>query len=248
MEIEQLLQDIEKKIRSEEEETYFSVHAVRYRYTIEAVQRLARGERLTILDIGCFPYHICAILKRLGHTVFGISSMHEPVEKKNVAVLNVEKEKFSYKDSSFDLVLFNEVLEHLSQSPVLALLEMRRVLKKDGLLMVTTPNITRSINRVKSLFGYSTMYPIDVFFEENGRGNEIHHRHNREYTLAELCQLLTKTSWQIVEKNRFISYTPFRKRTLAADPLWLWGVKFLNYVFMLLFPPLRDTLFVVAKK
>lgn len=248
MDIEQLLQDIEKKIRSEEEETYFSVHAVRYRHTIKAVQRLARGERLTILDIGCFPYHVALALERLGHRVFGISSFHEPVKRRNIAVLNVERDSFPHKDDFFDLILFNEVLEHLPQSPILALLEMRRVLKKDGFLMVTTPNIARSINKVKSLFGYSIMYPIDVFFEENGRGNDIYHRHNREYTLAELCQLLTKTSWQIVEKNRFISYTPFRKRTLAADPLWLLGVKFLNYVFMLLFPPLRDTLFVVAKK
>lgn len=242
-----VLEEIERSIQSDYERSYFFTHSVRYQYIFKKVQLIAKDKRLKILDIGCFPYHIGKALELLGHTVYGIASKHEPVKNKNISILNIEEDSFPYKDNFFDLVLCNEVIEHLPQSPVLMLQEIYRVTKKGGFLMVTTPNIARSINRAKLLVGESIMYPIDVYFEEGGKGNNIYHRHNREYVLNELGMLLKKTGWYIKEANFFISYTPFRKRTVP-DVWWLLLGKFMNYLFMLVFPALRDTLFIVGKK
>ncbi len=245
--VNQLLQHIEIKIPNQEEHGYFLTHSIRYEYLLSHIATLAKEKKLTILDIGCFPYHMGRALELMGHMVYGIASEHEKVTQKNVSTLNIEKDSFPYKDNFFDIILFSEVLEHLPQSPVFPLIEMHRVTKKGGLVIISTPNIARSINRVKLLFGKSIMYPLDVYFDEGGRGNLIYHRHNREYTLSELTTLLHRTKWEIEHGGYFISYTPFRKR-LIADSFLLKTVKMANYLTMLPIPSLQDTLFVVGRK
>ncbi len=245
--IKTTLSTIEDSIRSEEERGYFWTHEVRYLHTLLEIQKIANRRSLTILDIGCFPYHIGFALEEAGHKVFGISSYHEKVKKDNVVVINIETEKFPYKNNFFDLVLCNEVIEHLPQSPIPMLSEIYRVAKKDGFLMVTTPNIARSINRAKLLLGKSIMYPVSVYFEGNGKGNNIYHRHNREYTYRELCFLFKNTGFAIDQAKTFISYTPFRKRKIA-DRLLIHIGKVINYYLMQIIPSLRDTLLVVGRK
>ena len=234
-----------QKISSEKE--YFWTHQVRYAVILKHIEKLSRGKKLRILDIGCFPYHIGAALEALGHDVYGIASEHEPVKKKNVKVLNIETQQFPFDNNFFDMVLCNEVIEHLVQSPLIPLREIYRVTKKGGYLMVTTPNIARSINRTKLLLGKTIMFPFSVYFENDGKGNNIYHRHNREFTLNELRTLFTETSWNIEKSGYFISYTPFRKR-LEPDSFPVFLAKLANYWLMLLFPFLQDTLIVVGKK
>ncbi len=244
--INEILQTVEDNL-SEKERQYFWTHSVRYSRIILQIERIAKGKKLTLLDIGCFPYHVGKALELLGHTVYGISSYHEPITSKRIVVLNIENEKFPFKTNFFDIVLCNEVIEHLPQSPILMLREIYRVTKKGGILMVTTPNIARSINRGKLLIGKSIMYPPSVYFEEDGKGNTLYHRHNREYTLKELQILFRKTDWHIDTETYFISYTPFRKRLLPDSSLLVCG-KYLNFLLMQLYPPLQDTLLILGKK
>lgn len=245
--LDYLLKNLGNVLKDDQEKSYFLTHNVRYKFIIKNVQKISSGKKLKILDIGCFPYHIGKILEDLGHEVYGISSYHEQIKRENIKILNIDKEKLPFDNNFFDLVLFNEVLEHLVQSPIKVLNEIYRIIKKDGFLILTTPNIARSINRFKLFFGKTVMYPIDVFFEENGKGNNIYHRHNREYALEELKSLLKNTNWHIKESKYFISYSPFRKR-LKSDPFLLFIIKLLNYILMLFLPSLRDTLFVIGKK
>ena len=53
-------------------------------------------------------------------------------------VLDMNKDQLPFEDSSFDLVILSEVLEHL-YNPFNAINEAVRVLRKDGLLYVSTP-------------------------------------------------------------------------------------------------------------
>jgi len=202
---------------------------------------------MTILDVGCFPYHIGTALELQGHEVFGISSPHEPVKRRNVAILNAESEEFPFCDESFDLVLFNEVIEHLPQSPIPALKEIHRVTRKRGCLMITTPNIARSVNKARILIGKTITYPIDELLMREGKGENIYYRHNREYTLQELCKILEETSWHIFAKGYCISYTAFRRR-FRPESQWVRVGRALNHFLMHVIPPVRDTLFVVAEK
>lgn len=247
MEVSRVLETVKSSIRDAEEYSYFLTHSVRYFWVLEKICEIAKGRRLTILDIGCFPYHIGLALELLGHQVYGIASYHEPIKKKNVFIVDIENEEFPFKINFFDMVLMSEVIEHLSQSPIFSIKEAKRVLKKDGKMIVTTPNIARSINRIKLLLGKTIMFPVDVYFENEGKGNVIYHRHNREYTKEELLGLFKKIGWNTIEGGSFISYTPYRKRVIP-DPLVLKIVKYINYFFMYIIPSFQDSLFIIAKK
>ena len=66
---------------------------------------------------------------------------------------DLNSDRLPFQDNYFDLVLLSEVIEHLV-NPDNALKEAHRVLKSNGILIVTTPNLSSWMNRVYLLFGY----------------------------------------------------------------------------------------------
>lgn len=59
-------------------------------------------------------------------------------------------EKFPYKDKTFDYVVLTEVIEHL-ENPHQTVRECNRILKPNGKVIITTPNITNIFSRLKFL-------------------------------------------------------------------------------------------------
>jgi SAM-dependent methyltransferase len=95
---------------------------------------------------------------------------------------NTEDDAFPFESASFDVVLFCEVIEHLQSDPIKVLLEIKRVLKPSGHLILTTPNVSRLENVCRMLAGANIYDPFS--------GYGPYGRHNREYNKHELAQLL----------------------------------------------------------
>ncbi len=119
---------------------------------------------------------------------------------------NVELDALPYDSGFFDLVTCFECIEHLRATPRPLLDQIRRVLRPDGRLLLTTPNIVGSRAMIRLLAG---KHP-----QENPR----YHRdpaygviHPKEYTLRELTALLDSRGLEVVEKGSLY----FRRRTLA---------------------------------
>ena len=105
-----------------------------------------------ILDIGCAAngglWHK-RIQKLTSGKVWGVDidiNGLKQMKAPRLTCANVQYLPFS--DGEFDLVIMGELLEHL-WDPMSALLEAWRVLKRDGMLVVTTPN-AYSLNRILS--------------------------------------------------------------------------------------------------
>lgn len=96
--------------------------------------------------------------------------------------VNVETMRLSQNDDAFDVVLFCEVLEHMTNDPLAALAEIKRVLKPGGYLVLTTPNAVRLENVARLVAGYNLYDPYS--------GYGPYGRHNREYTVGELERLM----------------------------------------------------------
>ena len=65
--------------------------------------------------------------------------------------LNNTKEKIPLEDNSIDIIIAGEVIEHLID-PNKVISEFHRILKSDGILVISTPNICSLVNRIKMLF------------------------------------------------------------------------------------------------
>jgi SAM-dependent methyltransferase len=104
--------------------------------------------------------------------------------------VNVERQPLPFADSSFDLVLCHEILEHLLHDPSFMLREANRVLSEGGLLSITTPNALRLSHFAFHLLNRN---PADKYSRSGP-----YLRHNREYALAEVKGLLEACNFRLV--------------------------------------------------
>lgn len=120
-------------------------------------------------------------------------------EKIKFEMCNIEKEKIPFNSEQFDYVIMSEVIEHLLENVDLPLKEAARVLKKDGRLIISTPNACELGKRLLFLFGHNIYFDIRTFYSR-----DKYKRHNREFTMAELKWLLRKNGF-CVRKSRYLS-------------------------------------------
>lgn len=148
----------------------------------------------TILDIGSGVGTIDFYLASKGKKVTGIEISKNAVElaKKNARLFKLDKKinfinaAFPYKipKNQYDLVIFSEVIEHLEDDSK-ALRDIRRVLKPNGLLAITTPSVNAPLYRLGLL---------NKFDAEVG--------HIRRYTLPMLTSLVEKNGYKVIQSGR----------------------------------------------
>jgi len=95
--------------------------------------KLADRERGTLVDLGCGrqPYRsLCGgLFKRIIAADLNVRSRID---------VRLDVSGLPFKDEAFDVVLFTEVIEHVHES-TRAISEIRRVLKKEGRVLITWP-------------------------------------------------------------------------------------------------------------
>ena len=86
-----------------------------------------------------------------------------------VAIVDLNAESLPFEDNRFALVTCAETIEHLEHYRE-TLREIRRVLKPDGLAVITTPNILNLRSRLRYLtFGFASLFgPLKI------GGREVH--------------------------------------------------------------------------
>lgn len=114
------------------------------RKRLELMLRYVNLEGRTILDAGCGAGAYVETFSRHSPNVFGVEYQADKVRdyrartgRSNVTVGSVEQTGFP--DKTFDVILSNEVLEHVTDDRR-ALSEMYRILKPGGYLFLFTPN------------------------------------------------------------------------------------------------------------
>lgn len=113
-----------------------------------------------ILDVGCGNGNFSVLLKKACNTkeVYGIEISEKGVElagRNGVKChqLDIDEEDFPFEDDYFDAIFAGEVIEHL-YDPDHFLDEVYRVLKPNGIFVLTTPNLASIHNRIALLFGF----------------------------------------------------------------------------------------------
>lgn len=101
------------------------------------------------LEAGSSTGVFLSLLKEKRWEVQGVepSLAARVAEKNGILTLNTTFEKAELKDGTFDLVIFNHVLEHI-ENPVEILQKANQVLKKDGIVLIDAPNFASLSARI----------------------------------------------------------------------------------------------------
>jgi len=113
-------------------------------------------KKAKILDIGCGPGIIIEELLSKNAEIYGIDISKEMINlaKKKFPNVNFsvgDAENIKFPNNTFDVVISMGLIEYL-KNDIKAITESIRVLKKDGILILTVPN-QKSIHRIISRFG-----------------------------------------------------------------------------------------------
>lgn len=115
-------------------------------------------------------------------------------------------------EGEYDIVLAADVLEHLVK-PEYVLSRLKTLLKRDGLLIVSLPNIANIYVRVNLLLG---RFPTH-------RKGLLDETHLHCYTLSTMRRLLEKTGWLVSEEQVTAIPLPLVFPFVTCAP-WSWGL------------------------
>jgi len=156
---------------------------------------LAVSEKGRMLDVGCGDGSVLKLAQELGWNAEGVDFDARAVgtaRRKGLSVRLGRLAEQRYPDESFDLVLMQHVIEHV-HDPLATLREVRRVLRKSGTLVLTTPNTASWGSRH---FG-SSWIPLDP-----PRHLQIFNKHN-------LTVLAQRAAFVKISVSSTLRTTPF---------------------------------------
>ena len=125
-----------------------------YRILLSVINKFLKGKK-TILDIGCGAGTIDFYLANKKHEVIGIDISDKAIEScvktaKNLGLKNVKFKQVDFPkktiSGNFDFVICSEVIEHL-ENDRLALKQTRQLLKRGGILVLSTPSIDAPLHK-----------------------------------------------------------------------------------------------------
>jgi len=189
--------------------SYAPIYERKVRWVDAVLEPFPRSARL--LDVGAGEGALVARYRALGRDIVGVDTAYESeiVEKADLLSL-------PFDDRSFDAVLCLDVLEHVTllEQPK-ALTEIARVLKDDGLLIMSVPNLAHLHSRFKFFFAGKLTRTSAV------------DRHPGDRPLAEYLELLAGTGFDIERREGIFPTVPVLFRLVNHYPKkmgWLVGV------------------------
>jgi len=218
----------------------YKVDFKRFLFSLNLLSGQVSLEDKKILDIGSGIGIMISALKNLGAETVGVDKV---VACQGDGVRVVESDivanALPFNDKTFDIVTCDAVIEHLPESPKRLFGEICRVLKNDGLFLVTTPNLANLLRRIRFVLGKSPHWGLEDFFEKSSNFDG----HWREYNINELAKMLEWASFGVLEKktkNIFLSPKKFLK--FSKIPEQLCGL------LSLPFPKSREMIYILARK
>ncbi len=174
-----------------------SSHYLRYKIIKSLVENIIQEKKtasLKIIDMGCGPGHLGKTLLPLGVEVWGADISDNSlvlVKEKGMKTLKVNLEEDFGISEKFDVVIATEVIEHIYDTEVF-LDRLKGILKDDGVLIVTTPNVVSIGRRILMFFGTN---PILDYKLSGGAG------HIRYFTFKDLKSLLEEKGFEVILKK-----------------------------------------------
>ena len=207
---------------------YLAASEQRYLRVIDNFNRHMPGGGAAprILDVGGFLGAFPLALARVGAQVtlveeygyydsaFDALAAHLSHEGVTVWGADFSQPLAAAPEAGFDLVTAMAILEHLPDSPRPFMTNLRECVAPGGIVAIDVPNIAYWPNRVRALKGESVHPPLQAVFDSAVPFTG----HHREYTAAELSDLLTWTGFDCLALEPF-NYTVAGRDAAPAQRL-----------------------------
>ena len=159
-----------------------------------------------IIDIGCGNGYLGKVLKEKKAVVHGCDISNDAVNQAEKELdkafqFDVSSNNFKKIEKKYDIIINTELIEHLLQ-PEKFLENLKKILKPDGFIVLTTPNFLMWSNRIKMFFG-KFEYRETGFWD---RG------HIHFFTYYSLKKTLKNLGYKIVEEKNI----PYRCPKILA--------------------------------
>lgn len=168
---------------------------------------VAPEARVRILDLGAGGDAVTALLSLKGlrpfvsDIEFGVGTC---LRRSGTASVIADALASPFETSSFDAMFMGELIEHIFDT-ISLLEECHRILRPEGILVVTTPNLASAQDRMRFLFGLSPRQ-VDPF-------HPFRRLHIRPFTLSGLQHVLGKCGFRVDEVTSNYIEWKFRGRT-----------------------------------
>jgi hypothetical protein len=220
---------------SPEARYYWQRHAVRFAFVLHHLDRWERAGTRRVLDVGASfqTQLLAAFFPDWQIDTLGLGRDHRfalPSPSRHFDFdLNAAADRSAWPalPGAYNLIVFMEVIEHLTVPPARVLEFLAAQLAPGGRLVLTTPNAAWLKNRLKLLCGRN---PFEMLRDDRGG-------HIREYTLAELTAASANAGLTVHTARRLGLYG----FAGAKD-------RFYNAVANATFPGLRRSIFLVLQR
>lgn len=147
------------------------------------------NKNVKILDIGCGRLNLLRFMQKNGYgSLYGVDFSDELLDgtSDDIKVYKMDCRNMSFDDSFFDVVVASDVLEHI-EDDVIAIKEIWRVLKKNGIFIVFVPAF-------KFLWSY----------------HDVINQHKRRYTKDEVVRKLKENGFMVIKASywNFVLFFP----------------------------------------
>ncbi len=171
------------------------------------------GSGKKVLDAGCYDGLLSEIFLKNGNQVYGFDASKDAVnraKKRGIVALVADAEKkFPFPDRQFDLIHAGEIIEHLYDTDIF-ISECRRVLKKNGKIIITTPNTLSLPRRIMYFLGIGKFFEASNSFSSEGIGVG----HIRFFTKKLLVDYLKSRGFKLKKFTSDFINLPFGYKTI----------------------------------
>ena len=212
--------------------SYAPIYERKVRWVDKMLASIPKGPKdARVLDVGAGEGALVERYREKGWDIIGADSAYESEHVKKADLLSLP-----FDDGAFDVVLCLDVLEHVAllDQPI-ALAEIARVVKPEGRLLMSVPNLAHLHSRFKFFFAGKLTRTSAV------------DRHPGDRPVAEYLELLETAGFEVEHQSGIFPTLPIAFRAVNHYPKQLgWLVDVLDV--LLPFPGLAFLATLAARK
>lgn len=129
-------------------------------------------QKINILDIGCGLGYFLNLCDGIGWQTFGVDISTYAIAyagkytKAKLDIINIKNDKLPYENDFFDVITCFDVVEHLENDNII-FKEINRVLNKEGLLIISTPDGKSPYDREETHINIYTKNELAIELEQH---------------------------------------------------------------------------------